>query len=159
MSAWSDLAKAMAEPWPDLQNDDGRFPDDVQGGQPGVSARYGRDGSVTVTGGFLGGDGNWHRRGVSFAIAPVADGGVRLRFNATAGGRFECSVFFVDGEAAPQPDATSVFDWTLRATSAAPYDVAFEDGYASDAEPKLVRARLALRAAADGPLDVTVGPA
>jgi hypothetical protein len=87
----------------------------------------GGDGEVTVTGGFLGGDGNWRRRGVSFAVAPVADGGVRLRFNATAGGRFA-------------------------------YDVAFEAGYASDAEPKLVRARLALRAAADGPLDVTVGP-
>jgi hypothetical protein len=31
----------MAEPWPDLQNADGTFPDYVQGGQPGVSARYG----------------------------------------------------------------------------------------------------------------------
>jgi len=89
----------------------------------------------------------------------MADGGVRLRFNATAGGRFEYSVFFVDGEAAQQSDATSVFDRTPRATSAAPCDAAFEDGYAYDAEPKLVRARLALRAAADGPLDVTVGSA
>jgi len=52
-----------------------------------------------------------------------------------------------------------VFDWTPRGTSAAPYDAAFEDGYAYDAEPKLVRARPARRAAADGPLDVTVGSA
>jgi len=37
MSAWSDLA--MVEPWPDLQNDDGTFPDYLQGGQPGASAR------------------------------------------------------------------------------------------------------------------------
>jgi hypothetical protein len=68
-------------------------------------------------------------------------------------------VFFVDGEAAPQSDATSVLDWTPRATSAAPYDAPFEHGYAYNAEPKLASARLALRAAADGPLDVTVGPA
>jgi hypothetical protein len=40
MSAWSDLAKAMGEPWPDLQNDGGTFPDYVQGSEPGVSARY-----------------------------------------------------------------------------------------------------------------------
>jgi hypothetical protein len=37
--------------------------------------------------------------------------------------------------------------------------VAFEDGYASGAEPALVRARLRLRAAADGPLAVTVATA
>jgi hypothetical protein len=36
--------------------------------------------------------------------------------------------------------------------------VAFERRYASGAAPKLVRARLSLRAAADGPLDVTIGP-
>jgi hypothetical protein len=36
---------------------------------------------------------------------------------------------------------------------------AWSDPAKAMAEPKLVRARLALRAAADGPLDVTVGPA
>jgi hypothetical protein len=37
--------------------------------------------------------------------------------------------------------------------------MAFEHGYASAAEPKLVRARMTLRAAAAGPIDVTVAPA
>jgi hypothetical protein len=68
-------------------------------------------------------------------------------------------VFFVDGGGAPQSDATSVFDATLRAGSDALQSVAFDHGYASDAEPKLVRARLTLRAAASGPVDVTVAPA
>jgi hypothetical protein len=36
---------------------------------------------------------------------------------------------------------------------------AWSDPAKAMAEPKLVRAGLALRAAADGPLDVTVGPA
>ena len=31
----------MAEPWPDLQNADGTFPDYVEGGAPGFGARYG----------------------------------------------------------------------------------------------------------------------
>ena len=86
-------------------------------------------------------------------------GGVRLRFPATASDRFEQSVFFVGGGGAPQSDATSVFDGALRASSDALEDVAFEDGYASGAEPALVRARLRLHAAADGLLAVTVGPA
>jgi hypothetical protein len=116
-------------------------------------------GTVTVSGGFLGGTGDWRRRGVAFAFAPVAGGGVRLRFPAQAGDEFEYSVFFVDAAPGPQSDPTSVFDGTLRATSAALDGVAFEDGYASDAEPKLVRARLTLRAAAAGPVDVTVAPA
>jgi hypothetical protein len=96
---------------------------------------------------------------VSFAFAPAGGGAVRLRFDAVAGDRFEYSVFFVDdGGPGPQSDATSVFDGALRATSTALDDVSFESRYASDAVPKLVRARLALRAAADGPLDVTTGP-
>jgi hypothetical protein len=82
-----------------------------------------------------------------------------LRFPARAGDRFEYSVFFVAAGAGPRSDATSVFDGTLRASSDALQEVAFGEGYASGAEPALVRARLALRAAADGPLDVTVGPA
>jgi hypothetical protein len=115
--------------------------------------------TVTVTGGFLGGDGGWRRRGVTFTFAPDGAGGVRLRFDAKAGDRFEHSVFFVDRGAGPSADATSVADGALRAASDALHGVAFERGYASDAEPKLVRARLDLRAAADGPLEVSVGPA
>jgi hypothetical protein len=38
---WEALARSIAEPWPDLQNDDGTFPDYVEGGQPGFGARYG----------------------------------------------------------------------------------------------------------------------
>jgi hypothetical protein len=114
---------------------------------------------VIVTGGFLGGDGEWRRRGVTFTFAPDGAGGVRLQFDATAGDRFEHSVFFVDHGANPAADATSVSDGTLRTASDALHGVVFEDGYASDAEPKLIRARLDLRAAADGPLAVTVGPA
>ena len=117
------------------------------------------NGTVTVTGGFLSANGDWRRRNAAFAFAPVAGGGVRLRFPAQAGDEFEYSVFFVDGGAAPQSDATSVFDATLRASSDALQSVAFEDGYASDAEPKLVRARMTLRAAAAGPLNVIVAPA
>jgi hypothetical protein len=125
----------------------------------GQSMTVREDGTVVVRGGFLAGDGEWRRRGVSFAFARAGAGAVRLRFDAVAGDRFEYSVFFVDdGGPGPQSDATSVFDGSLRATSTALDDVSFESRYASDAVPKLVRARLALRAAADGPLDVTTGP-
>ena len=125
----------------------------------GQSLSVDAGGTVTVSGGFLGGDGDWRRRGVTFAFAPVAGGGVRLRFDAQAGDTLEYSTFFVDAAPGPQADATSVFDASLRATSAALDGVAFEHGYASDAEPKLVRARMTLRAAAAGPIDVTVAPA
>ena len=125
----------------------------------GQSLSVDAGGTVTVSGGFLGGNGDWRRRGVTFAFAPVAGGGVRLRFDAQAGDTFEYSAFFVDAAPGPQADATSVFDASLRATSAALDGVAFEHGYASDAEPKLVRARMTLRAAAAGPIDVIVAPA
>ncbi len=38
---WAALARAIAAPWPGLQNADGTFPDYVFGGEPGFSARYG----------------------------------------------------------------------------------------------------------------------
>ena len=133
------------------------------GGPPGFphgqSMSVHADGTVVVRGGFLAGDGSWRRRGVSFSFAPAAGGGVRLRFDAQGADRFEYSAFFVDDVGpGPQSDATSVFDGALRATSPALQSVAFERRYASGAAPKLVRARLSLRAAADGPLDVTIGP-
>ena len=94
------------------------------------------------------------RRGVPLRAA--AGGGVRLRIPAEAGDLLEYSVFF---RGDPQSSADAVSDGELRASSDALTDVAFEDGYASGAEPKLVRARMALDAAAAGAVTVTIGPA
>ena len=118
--------------------------------------RVGDDGVVRIGGGFMTAEGTWRRRGVDFRYAPAAGGGVRLRIPAEAGDRLEYSVFF---RGDPQSSADAVSDGELRASSDALTDVAFEDGYASGAEPKLVRARMALDAAAAGAVTVTIGPA
>ena len=122
------------------------------GGRPaGEGMEVRGDGTVVVQGGFRARDGAWRRRGGAFTFAPAADG-VRLTFPARADDRFELSVFFAG--APVHVGATTVADATLAVESDALTGATFEDGYASGAEPRLVRARLALRAAADGPLSV-----
>jgi hypothetical protein len=133
----------------------------LSGGPPGLPhgqrMRLEADGTVRIDGGFLAADGAWRRRDVAFRFGPdAAGGGVRLRIPAEAGDRLEYSVFFRDD---PQSAAGSVFDGELRVSSDALHDVAFEAGYASGAEPRLVRARMTLEAAAAGPVEVVIGPA
>jgi hypothetical protein len=124
----------------------------------GTRLRVADNGTVTVEGGWIGADGDWLRRDVEFVFAPDGDG-VRLTWPARAGDRFDYSVLFVDDGSVPQVTATSVSDGRLRAACDALDDVAFEDGYASGDEPKLIRARLSLRAPAAGPVAVSVRPA
>jgi len=46
----------------------------------------------------------------------------------------------------------------LRVSCSEPVEVELEDGYSSGTDPRLVRARLRFRAAAEAPVWISVGP-
>jgi len=115
------------------------------------------DGVVRIGGGFMTQTGEWLRSGVTFRFAPD-DGGVRLTFGAHARERFEYSAFFREGAAALAVEDHGVTGGDLRVSCSEPVEVELEDGYSSGTDPRLVRARLRFRAAAEAPVWISVGP-
>ena len=124
----------------------------------GRRMRVDDDGVVRVGGGFMTDRGDWLRSGVTFRWAPD-DGGVRLTWRAREGDRYEYSALFRDTPGGPTATADAVADGDLRVRCSEPVSIDAERGYASGADPKLVRVRMEFRAAADGAVTLWVGPA
>jgi hypothetical protein len=132
----------------------------VQGSHRGLpygrSIAVGRDGVVTVSGGFREASGRWLRGEVRFRFAPVGGNGVRLSFPARRGDRIELTTFLPAGKAEllsekAVGDGTSVAEATPR-----PAAVSLESGFASCCDAKLVGARMTIRGSSDGPVTYTV---
>lgn len=123
----------------------------------GRRMRVGDDGVVRIGGGFMTQAGDWLRSGVTFRFAPDG-GGVRLTFRAQARERFEYSAFFREAAAELAVEGQGISGGELSVRCSEPVDVELENGYSSGADPRLVRARLSFRAAAEGPVWISAGP-
>ena len=114
------------------------------------------DGVVRIGGGFMTAAGDWLRSGVTFRWEPEDDG-VRLSFGAERGERFEYSAMFRGAPVATSGGAAD--DDSAVRVSEPVDDVDFDAGYSSGADPRLVRARVRFKSAADGPVSIWAGPA
>jgi hypothetical protein len=109
----------------------------------GRRSAAGPSGGVTVSGGFrlprpsL----RWVRRGVKFRFRPVSCG-VRMSFPARRGDRFDYSAFMRGSKRSVTVGRRSVADARHVVTFDAPAKVQLIRGYASGADPALVRARI-----------------
>lgn len=118
----------------------------------GRTMRVSRAGTVAVGGGFRTSNGTIVRRGARFTFAPTACG-VRMSWSTRRGERFEQSVFFT---ARPSVRDGVLTGGGQRVTVGGDASVSLEDGYASGAQPKLVRARIRFGPGRGGSESVTV---
>lgn len=118
----------------------------------GTATRTEPGGVVVVRGGYRKRDRSWLRTGVEYRFEPVP-GGVRLTFPAKAGDRLQYSVFF---ERRPTVAAGRVADSAQEVIFDPQATVELEPGYASGADPKLVRARLTFEIHSDRTVEIVV---
>jgi hypothetical protein len=104
----------------------------------GTATKVASNGTVTVDGGFRHGSGRWVRRGVRFRFAPTACG-VSLKVPARSGDAFDYSAFF-NASPTVQPKRIAGGGQELSFSPAASARKA--SGFASDLDPRLVRAKL-----------------
>jgi hypothetical protein len=124
----------------------------------GESIGVGPDRATTISGGWRAPHPSkrWVRRGVQFRFEPVGCG-VRLTFPARAGDLFEYSAFMRGTKRDVTIGPGVVTDATQSvSTSPIPQAVALEGGYASAADPRLVRARIKFEPQVDQTVAVTV---
>ncbi|MEA2448249.1 MAG: hypothetical protein QOG63_181 [Thermoleophilaceae bacterium] len=95
------------------------------------------------------------RRGAKFRFEPVGCG-VRLTFPAEAGDKLEYSAFLRGTKGDVQVGGGLVTDATQAVTFSTPATVKLDGGYASAADPHLVRARISFEPSAAATLAVTV---
>jgi hypothetical protein len=124
----------------------------VVGLPDGTAVRTEPGGAVVVRGGWRKRDRSWLRTAVEFRFEPVP-GGVRLTFPAKAGDRLQYSVFF---ERRPTVTAGLVTNGEQEAAFDPAATVKLEGGYASGADPKLVRARLTFVVDSDRTIEIVV---
>jgi hypothetical protein len=132
----------------------------IQGGHRGLPygrrIAVGRDGVVTVSGGFREASGRWLRGEVRFRFAPVGDDGVRLTFPARAGDRIELTTFLPAGQAELLSHNSAGDGQSIAEASPRPAAVSIGGSYASCCDAKLVAARMTIRPTTDGPVTYTV---
>jgi hypothetical protein len=123
----------------------------------GTSLKVGPSRVTTVTGGFRepGKNGRWLRRGVRFSYEPTACG-VQLSFPARKGDKIEYSAFMRGSKGDVSIAGRSVSDAGQVVSFDHPAHVTLESGYASGADPALVRARLRFSAPAAETIAVQV---
>jgi hypothetical protein len=98
----------------------------------------------------------WLRRDVRFRYEPVSCG-VRLTFPTRAGDTLEYSAFMRGTKRDVSLATGMVTDATQQiTTNPAPQAVSFEGGYASAADPRLVRARMRFQPQTAQDVSVTV---
>jgi hypothetical protein len=97
----------------------------------------------------------WLRRGVTFRFEPVGCG-VRITFPARRGDKLEYSAFMRGRKRDVQVARGVVTDATQAVTFDHPGKVKLETGYASAADPRLVRARIRFEPAAADTIGITV---
>jgi hypothetical protein len=112
---------------------------------------------VTVTGGYRAPRPSlrWLRRGVRFRFEPVACG-IRMTFPARAGDSLEYSAFMRGTAADVAVAERSVSDAGHVVSFDQPAQVTLEEGYASGADPRLVRARIRFAPQADSTVGITI---
>jgi hypothetical protein len=117
----------------------------------------GTDRAVTVTGGYRAPRPSlrWLRRGVSFRFEPIACG-MRMTFPARAGDSLEYSAFMRGTAADVTVAERSVADAGHVVSFDQPAQVTVEEGYASGADPRLVRARIRFAPQADSTVGITI---
>jgi hypothetical protein len=131
-----------------------------RGGKLGIP--YGE--SIGVRGGVTTIKGGWRqpfpskrylRRGATFRFEPVGCG-VRFSFPAQAGDKLEYSAFLRGSKGDVRVADGSVSDATQAVTFSTPATIKLDGGYASAADPHLVRARIHFAPTATATLAVTV---
>lgn len=132
----------------------------IQGGHRGLPygrrIAVGRDGVVTVSGGFREASGRWLRGEVRFRFAPVGGDGVRLTFPARAGDRIELTTFLPAGQAELLSHNATGDRESIAEASPRPAAVRIGGNYASCCDARLVAARMTIRPTADGPVTYMV---
>lgn len=123
----------------------------------GSRIAVGADRATTVSGGFKAPRPSlrWLRRGVRFRFEPVACG-MRLTFPVRAGDSVEYSAFMRGTKRSVTIADGSVADAGHTVSYDTPARVTLEGGYASGADPRLVRARLRFEPDAARTVGITV---
>jgi hypothetical protein len=121
------------------------------GAAEGTGITVAGDGKVTVSGGFRRASGSWLRRGVRFQFTPTSCG-VRLDVPARKGDAFEYSAFFRSNPTATDGKLAAGGSELSYSPAAS---VTRKSGYASDLDPRLVRAKLRFASATGAGLSLT----
>jgi hypothetical protein len=123
----------------------------------GSRISVGSDRAVTVTGGYRAPRPSlrWLRRGVRFRFEPIGCG-IRMTFPARSGDSLEYSAFMRGTAADVAVAERSVSDAGHTVSFDQPAQVTLEEGYASGADPRLVRARIRFAPQADSTVGITI---